>query len=206
MGALTAAAAKFFSVTEVPALDLAGSTDSGIVRGLHDHFGVPHTAEGEGEFYDIYLSLLDRALAERGGGGQLLPGVPELLEAVGASDDFVVGLLTGNIARGAAKKIEYFGIAEYFSFGAYGDDHHDRNKLGPVALARAGDALGTGFQPEQTVVVGDTPKDIWCGQALEAMTVAVATGKFTVAELRGHKPDHVFENLSDTAAVLSVFR
>lgn len=187
---------------EVPALDLAGSTDSGIVRGLFGHFGVPLTPEGERGFYECYLGYLREHLAHEEFQGRLLPGVGDLLEALRVDPGAVVGLLTGNIETGARLKTERFGISHHFRFGAYGDDHHDRNLLGPIALERAAGAVGRSFGGGETVVIGDTPKDIWCGKAFGARTVAVATGRFSAGELARHDPDQVLEDLSDLAGVL----
>ena len=37
----------------------------------------------------------------------------------------LLGLLTGNLVRGAELKLTQYGIWSVFSFGAYADDHHD---------------------------------------------------------------------------------
>lgn len=205
MEALRRAAAELLAREgrgEVPALDLAGSTDSGIVRGLFEHFGVPLTVDGERGFYDCYLGFLRENLARDGFRGRLLPGVADLLEALASDGRAVVGLLTGNIARGARVKTERFGIGGHFRFGAYGDDHHDRNQLGPVALERAAGVIGRRFEGGETVVIGDTPKDVWCGKAFGARTVAVATGRFSAEELERHRPDVVLEDLANLAGVI----
>jgi phosphoglycolate phosphatase-like HAD superfamily hydrolase len=51
-------------------------------------------------------------------------------------------------------------------------------------------------------VIGDTPRDIECGRAIGARTVAIATGQFGSEELAAHQPDFLFEDLSDTVAVV----
>ena len=192
MAALKETACELFGA-EGPELDLAGSTDSGIVRGMLDHFDSDLELE---EFYRVYLSRLAPNLASFS--GRVLPGVAELLadlEQAGAA----LGLLTGNIAHGAKAKIEHYGLEGYFSIevGAYGDDHHDRNQLGPVALQRASAILGMDFQAEHAVVIGDTPKDIACGKAMGAATLAVATGGFSVQELNDEGADLSVEDLCD---------
>ena len=192
MAALKEAASELFGA-EGPELDLAGSTDSGIVRGMLDHFDSDLELE---EFYRVYLSRLSPNLSSFS--GRVLPGVSELLatlEQTGAA----LGLLTGNIAHGAKAKIEHYGLDGYFSInvGAYGDDHHDRNKLGPVALERATAAHGVDFQAAHAVVIGDTPKDIACGKAMGAATLAVATGRFSVEELDACGADLTVEDLCD---------
>jgi phosphoglycolate phosphatase-like HAD superfamily hydrolase len=86
-------------------------------------------------------------------------------------------------------------LAAYVPFGAYGCDHADRNRLGPIALARAASHAGREFKVEETVVIGDTPKDIACAHAIGARCLAVATGSFTAAALAAHGADHVVESL-----------
>ncbi|HYP17378.1 MAG TPA: HAD hydrolase-like protein, partial [Opitutus sp.] len=60
------------------------------------------------------------------------------------------------------------------------------------------------FAADRVWVIGDTPHDIECGKCISASTLGVATGRFTVDELRAHAPTALFADLSDTAAVLAV--
>ena len=112
-------------------------------------------------------------------------------------------MLTGNLAAGAEHKLSHYGVWQYFRFGAYADDHFDRNELGPVAMKRARE-LGYEFSPHDVWVLGDTPHDIACARAFGAKALAVATGAFLSAQLSEHKPDALFENMVDTAGVVSV--
>lgn len=187
-----------------PALDLAGSTDSGIVRGMLEHFGEEPSDGRVEEFYGVYLRYLEAHLGSGDFGGCILPGVMEILDACRRSGA-VLGLLTGNIAKGAGAKMRHYGMAEYFDFGAYGDDHHDRNRLGPIALERARVATGREFNATSTLVIGDTPKDIACGRAMGAVTVCVATGAFSLSQLRDHGADVVLETFvgADPSALIN---
>ena len=54
------------------------------------------------------------------------------------------------------------------------------------------------------LVVGDTPHDIACARAVGAVPVGVATGTFTVDQLKATGADIVFEDLSDTGAFLEL--
>jgi len=184
MAALKDAARELFGA-DGPELDLAGSTDSGIVMGMLEHFGNSISDE---EFYQVYLTKLGPSLAAFS--GRVLPGVESLLSDLTQSEA-TLGLLTGNLLEGARAKMIHYGLDTYFSMsaGAYGDDHHDRNKLGPVALKRASKEFGQTFQAENTVVIGDTPKDIACGKAMGAITLAVATGNFSVDQLASYGAD-----------------
>ena len=198
MKALKDAACELFGA-DGPELDLAGSTDSGIVTGMLEHFGSDLELE---TFYQVYLRKLPVNLDLFT--GKVLPGVDALLGNL-RGEGAALGLLTGNIADGAWEKLIYYGLRDYFPFGAFGDDHYDRNLLGPIALERAQQYYGRNFQANQTVVIGDTPKDIACGHAMGAVTLAVATGGFTMDELAAYEPDYVVENLT-APEVLQILR
>jgi phosphoglycolate phosphatase-like HAD superfamily hydrolase len=51
------------------------------------------------------------------------------------------------------------------------------------------------------VIIGDTPYDISCGEHLGVRTIAVATGSYAAEQLADCRPDFLFPDLSDTAAV-----
>jgi phosphoglycolate phosphatase-like HAD superfamily hydrolase len=113
-----------------------------------------------------------------------------------------VGLLTGNLRRGAELKLGQYGVLDHFAFGAFADDSHERNLLGPFARKRAGEAHGTEFQPAGTFIIGDTPHDIACAKAIHAHGVGVATGRYSRAALEAAGADFVFDDLSDVDGVI----
>ncbi|MBX3174533.1 MAG: HAD family hydrolase [Gemmatimonadaceae bacterium] len=132
-----------------------------------------------------------------------LPGVPELLSAIEARDDLVLGLLTGNIAEGAGVKLRAVGVEPArFRVAAYGSDHEDRPMLPPIAQRRASDLLGYDVPGERFVIIGDTPHDMTCGQGIGARAIAVSTGGYARAELVAHGAVADFEDLRDTTRVL----
>jgi phosphoglycolate phosphatase-like HAD superfamily hydrolase len=51
-------------------------------------------------------------------------------------------------------------------------------------------------------VIGDTPLDVACAAHWSARSIGVATGGHSVDELRAAGADYVFEDLTDTQAVL----
>ncbi len=180
---------------EGPGLDLAGATDLGIVAMIHSHFGVESSPELVDLYFRTYLARLEWNLAHGGFPAKVLDGAADLLALLSARPGTVIGLLTGNTAEGAAAKMRHFGLHAYFPFGAYGCDHADRNMLGPVALQRAGLHAERAFTPEETWVIGDTPKDIACAHAIGARCLAVATGRYTTAELSAAGADEVVATL-----------
>jgi phosphoglycolate phosphatase-like HAD superfamily hydrolase len=200
-GALCDAMRARFGVEEtLDGLTIAGATDSAIAGALLARHNIPGTAENKIALLDAYLGFLEQRLPNHA--GRLLPGILTLLERLRHDPRFVLGLLTGNLAHGARIKLDHFGVWEFFEFGAFADDHHDRNELGHFARARAKDARGTDFPPDRIIVLGDTPRDIACGKAIGARTVAIATGHYSIETLVGHAPDLVFADLADTDAVV----
>ena len=185
-----------------PALDLAGSTDLGIVATIHDHFGIEDAPSRFDEFFEVYHDRLSWTLASGNFPGRVIDGVFEVLVALAARSDAALGLLTGNTAAGAAAKMRHFKLDRYFPIGAYGSDHADRNQLGPIALDRAAAHFGSNFTPSETWIIGDTPKDIACARAIGARCLAVATGNFSTEALTAHGADEVVGTLDQALAWL----
>ncbi len=182
-------------------IEIAGRTDSGIARQFFAKHALPDTPGNTAAFFESYLDHLAILLPKKE--GRLLPGILELLDALKARADIVLALLTGNLARGAELKLTHYGVWDYFEFGAYADDHHDRNQLGHFARDRALERHGITFPPERIYILGDTPHDITCARAIGAKAVAIATGQYTYAQLAPHAPDFLFDDLSDVPAVIA---
>lgn len=186
---------------DLSSISFAGSTDGAIARQMFAPHNIPPTAENIADLFDGYVHHLALELPRRE--GKVLPGIFELLEALHGREDCVLGLLTGNIEKGAELKLSHYGVWDFFEFGAFADDHVDRNKLGPVAHSRAVERHGISFEPEDVFVLGDTPRDIDCARAAGFVAVAIATGSCGKDELAAHGPDFLFEDLSDTLGVLA---
>jgi phosphoglycolate phosphatase-like HAD superfamily hydrolase len=204
-GALKDAMLERFGITEdLVGITLAGATDALIAGLLLEKSDLPVTPENSATLLESYLQHLPKRMPNHP--GRLLPGIIELLEALKGHEEFVLALLTGNLRRGAEIKLTHYGVWDYFEFGAFADDHHDRNELGHFARSRAYDHRGVEFPPEQIYVIGDTPRDVECGRAIGAKTMAIATGIYPFATLEESKPDFVFEDLRDTDAIISALR
>jgi phosphoglycolate phosphatase len=198
--ALEAACIDLFGTPDLDGIEIAGRTDSSIARQLYARRNEIATPENCTRFYDCYLKYLTHFLPLSD--GALLPGIIEMLEILKDRPDCVLALLTGNLVRGAELKLTHYGLWHYFEFGAYADDHHDRNELGVFARTRAKEKHGIEFAPQDTIVLGDTPHDITCARAIGAKAVAIATGRHTRAELEACKPDLLFDDLSDVRGAL----
>jgi phosphoglycolate phosphatase-like HAD superfamily hydrolase len=132
----------------------------------------------------------------------VLPGVRDLVARLAAMTDVLVGLVTGNIAQGAALKLASASLDGRFRLGAYGSDSEYREELPPVAVARARSLAGVEFRGRQIVVIGDTPADMTCGQSLDVHAVGVTTGTFDEGTLRAAGAHTVFPTLADTDTVV----
>src|SRR5256885_14546557 len=176
-------------------------TDSGIVVSILNKHKIPATNENVTSFLDSYVHFLSLELPRRA--GKLLPGVLELLERLKSRPHLVLALLTGNVSRGAQLKLDHYGVWHFFEFGAFADDHQDRNRLGPFARARAKEKHGREFSASEIDVIGDTPRDIACGKALGARTIAVATGTWSRENLARHQPDILIDDFSDVGRLIN---
>ena len=145
--------------------------------------------------------------AEQSGAGKarLLPGVPELLDALAERPDVRTALLTGNVEAGARLKLGLFDITRHFDFSisCFGSDDSDRYRLPALALERARRALDPAMEGSQLVVVGDSEHDVLCGRSIRARAVAVCTGWTSVTVLRALRPHALLDDLSDTGRALA---
>src|SRR2546422_3575711 len=112
-------------------------------------------------------------------------GIAELLaapERQGRAGRACLGLLTGNLAPGAALKLQSAGLdPARFRVGAFGSDSHRRADLPAVAAQRAAALTGRTFAGEDVVIVGDTPEDVACGRPIGARGLAGGGRLFPVS-------------------------
>ena len=132
------------------------------------------------------------------------PGVNELLYHLNGAKGFHLGLLTGNIKKGARIKLSAFDLNGYFPFGAFGDDNEDRNELLPIAVEKFRKMTNMNISFSDCVVIGDTPKDVHCSRPFGATAIAVSTGPYSYDSLLETGADYVLGDLS-SAKELSLF-
>lgn len=188
----------------IDTFDFHGMTDPAIVRGLLRGAGwSDERVDGElPRVWSRYYDELDRELAARDGRVCTFPGVDRLLDRLDGDDRFAVGLVTGNLRRGARRKLAAAGLERRFGFGAYGSDSERREDLPPIARGRATARHRRDFDLREAVVIGDTPADVRCARANGTRVVAVATGRHSVPELERQSPDAALESLADTSVVM----
>jgi len=169
-------------------LKFAGRTDVSLVREFFNLQRIEPSPENFDRFFASYLHWLQHLIPDCTGGA--CQGVLEFHQALSARPEPpLIGLLTGNIRKGARIKLERFNLWEKFPFGGFADDHEERPKIAAAALRRGSQQFGRDLRGEEVLVIGDTPLDIHCGRAIGAKVLAVATGGATLEELQRHNPD-----------------
>jgi len=182
-------------------IKMAGRTDLQIMKEALTEQGI--TLNGNlNLIIDTYLKHLKREINNNG--KHLKPGIPNLLESLSRNSSVQLGLLTGNIEEGARIKLEAFGLNNYFRFGAFGSDDEDRNKLLPIAKDRFEKLYSSKINFKDCVVIGDTPRDVYCAKPYGAMAVGVATGPFPSEKLKDAGADYTFENFSEHSNLLQM--
>ena len=188
----------------VEGIPTAGRTDHSIMVDLFEFFNIANTSENRQRFEQGYLKLLAEKLLEHQ--GRVLPGIREILESLSQQENVDLGLLTGNFEQGAKQKLAHYELQQYFDFGAYGDHHADRDDVAHEALRQIRERHAAELLERTSVwVLGDTPNDITCARAIGANVIAVATGVYSLEELRQYEPDYLFEHFEDVHAVLTLF-
>jgi len=187
------------------AYDWRGKTDPLIVSELMRQAGVPGPLVESRlpECFDRYVRYLEETLAD-GHRVDVLPGVADVVRSLQVREGTLVGLLTGNVERGAVAKLRPTGLLPFFRVGAYGSDDADRRRLPAIARERARAAMGHQIPFSEMIIIGDTPLDIDCARACGARAIAVATGQHTEAELEVFHPDALFPSLADVGSVIRV--
>jgi phosphoglycolate phosphatase-like HAD superfamily hydrolase len=165
---------------------LDGMTDRLIVREALALLGQPHTDARCDELLARYVEHLRTEI--HGPGFRVLPAAAETLTALRAAGR-PFGLCTGNVAEGARVKLAHAGLHGHFEWGegaiaGFAADGEAREDVVAAALRRASARLGRALAPDEALVVGDTPRDVSAAHRHGVPVLAVATGRFTVDELR----------------------
>jgi phosphoglycolate phosphatase-like HAD superfamily hydrolase len=186
---------EFIGDGQIDDIDCSGRTDRWIMRRIFEKFTLEPSEANFTKLKSAYLRLLPNEL--KVGPVQVLPGAREILEQAPQHPNVAHGLLTGNLLEGARHKLSHAGLWHHFPFGGFADDAELRNEISPHALRRGREHHGVEFSPDRVWVIGDTPHDIECAVAIGAKSIAVATGRHPLAELRLHHPTALLPDLAD---------
>ncbi|MEU7897024.1 haloacid dehalogenase-like hydrolase [Nonomuraea sp. NPDC049152] len=137
--------------------------------------------------------------------GRMMPGAKDALRAVSRLDGVVQSVLTGTIKGNAVHKLKAFGLDKHIDFdlGGYGEEVYPKATLLQVAQGRAKQRYGTPFTIANTVLIGDSTRDVQAARIGGAAMVAIASGRSTVAELREAGANVVLPDLSNASEVVA---
>jgi len=173
----------------------AGMTDPEIAEIVfREVLGRDGTDVERAEAIGCYLGHLAEAVAESEG-YFVIPGIEELLPRL-VEQGILLGVVTGNIESAAHIKLARGDLNRYFTFGGYGSDSRSRTALTKKALERGAEVSGAKLDADQTIAVGDTPRDVKAGHGAGIKVVGVATGSYSVEELKDAGADWALENVS----------
>lgn len=177
---------------------IAGGLDPVIYREAAERCGIADHASQHDEFRERYLNALAEELAAAPEGTVCLPGVMPLLNELGRESGIVVGMVTGNYRGAAPLKLQAGGIdPRQFRVAAFGDEAPTRPDMVALAVQRTRELTGHTLASDRFLVVGDTPRDVECAHANGIPCLAVATGIYSVADLRAAGADVVAPDLAD---------
>lgn len=181
-------------------LRLDGMTDPLILESVfrHHHDRAP-TQEEARAIFSVYVQHLEREVAE--GKFHVKPAVHETLDLLEVREA-TIGLATGNLVDGARIKLQRGDLWRRFAFGGFGSDAAERAELVRVAIRRGCERAGRTFMRDEIWVIGDTPKDVAAAHAAGARCLGVATGWYSVDQLREAGADVVHPTLAEWLATL----
>jgi len=178
-----------------------GMTDRLIARMGLEAIGIEASARAiDGWLAEYLIALADEVTRADGSSFRLLPGMQEAIAAAQGAD-MAVGLGTGNVREGARIKLERVGVHHHFKFGGFGCDAEARPEVILRGAERGADQLGVPLAECRVVVIGDTPRDVHAAQAIGAECIAVATGRYSVEDLRASGAHYTFADFSHSAAL-----
>ena len=196
---------KIFGIDANPdKIDHAGKTDKRIIIELAKAYGISRNRvlPKLKEIYKIMISFYKKNvnLDDR-----IKPNdnVEKLL-SVFKKKGFILGLLTGNLEEIARTKIGKFNLNKYFDLGSFGEISENRSKLLEDVIKQVESKFKIKLNKENIFVVGDTRFDVECGKEVGVKTITVATGKYSVEELKKYKPDYVFKDFSDINKIIKI--
>ena len=176
---------------ELSSIRVPGLTDFQIAVRTFELLGVDIDDDTLRQMVRLYEEGLPAALPQKQ--GHVMPNVREILEQLRPRDDVRSYLLTGNTRGGAKAKLTHYDLFKYFPDGAFAEDRGERATIATRALELA--RRSGPVAEDRIFVIGDTPHDIDCANAIGAKTIAVATGGYTIDELATHAPWRICNEL-----------
>jgi len=181
---------------ELPRMQLtSGRLDQQLFNDVLANAKIANAAKYLDHYKSTYLQLLDVELSAKRDQIKVMPGVRALLAKLAPRDDVLVGLLTGNFRESTMSKLNYAGIdAAIFKIGAFAEDSDERPGLVAAAMKQVGEHVSS----SQLIIIGDTPRDIAAARQAGTRVLSVATGAYTLEQLKAENPDAAVATLEMT--------
>lgn len=199
--ALTEAASQMIGDSvDLSSMKMAGLTELAIAINILETLGLIPGKQNLKRLLSLYKKNIAACLHQTE--GYILAGVREILDSLQQCERVISILLTGNCEAGAWAKLSHYGLDHYFRLGSFGEKHRDRNELAKFALTIARSQVQN-LNLEQCYVIGDTPHDIRCGQAIGAKTIAIANQHYGVDELASYQTSLVWETFPSPTSFMA---
>ena len=188
-------------------VEFAGRTDWSILGDIMRKADKPMDRPTLDRLNRRYVAHLAEEIQLPGTGVKdVMPGIRPLIDALERRDGCGAGTADRQLRRRRAHQARILRSVEALSVRRIRRRcRTNRNDLVPVAIRRAREAGVADVEPSRVIVVGDTPNDVECARVAGATPVAVATGSYTVEQLRETGADIVFKDLSNTHAFLDLW-
>lgn len=188
--------------------DVSGRTELDIIAETLKLHGVEPTDAAIGKLVNALIDSYEVGRDEFASRARVLPGAREALAALESEPTVHQGVLTGNLRAVARIKLVALGLEQFLDLetSSYGDDHADRAELVAIARKRATQQLDTQFSPDDTVLIGDTPRDVAASLTAGVQVIAVASGKSSVKDLRAAGAEMVLADLTDTDELVQLIK
>ncbi|MCX7821172.1 MAG: HAD hydrolase-like protein [Brevinematales bacterium] len=186
--------------------DFSGRTDKDILYSFLERLG--YKKQEIDNFipllYETYLFEF-KELSEKN--KEMFLVFPKVYEILSELKGECIGLLTGNLLESAFIKLKAVGLSDFFPYGVggFGNESRNRSKLFPIAIERMKNFYKVN-NFNKIWIIGDSHRDIICAKENNALSLIVATGKEKKEKLITYKPDYIFNDFSDTKAILNILK
>ena len=208
-------AEAFAAVTGRPLIQLpqmVGYTEPEIFFDALGRNGVSLRADGDSEqlllpFGAEFATCLAARRDQLTTDGTLMPGAAEVLAAVAGLKGVVQSVLTGSSRPNAALKLRAFGLDRYLDLavaGFAGSEAYPKGALLRATRLRAEEKYKVSFAEKATIYIADSPRDVEAAKIGDALSVAVASGRASAAELRNAGADLVLPDLTNPAPLIAL--
>jgi len=178
----------FGDLFDLEGIDRSGQLDCLILTEALAKLGEQLTNDHLESFRTAYAEELASELS----GQVAMPGALAWVNRLSQIHHVILGLVTGNFASAAAVKLPAIGL-DFDAFVANGFGDHGERRADLVSRARAACPQAA---DEQTLIIGDTPRDVACARDNGCLCLCVATGDYTPAQLRDAGAPFVVDDLT----------